>query len=165
MGQGGFRTDCTLRRNQTLVVQGDAYRGSTGQRTSLTALDPPAIQVVQEDADLSGGNVLARWAAPVGTADLRLQFFYDRTNRREPTFQETRDTVDVDFQHRLPLRTAHQILWGTGYRASAGDFRGVATVQFVPNRRTDHLVTAFLQDDIEGDCRSLACHPRVEIRA
>jgi len=50
--------------------------------------------------------------------------FYDRTNRREPTFQETRDTV-------------------------SGDFRGGPALQFVPNRRTDHLVSVFLQDDID----------------
>lgn len=150
MGQAGFRADWTLQQNKTLTIHGDAYRGSTGQRSTLTTLTPPFSRVIHEDADLSGGNVLGRWEGPVGRGDVRLQWFYDRTNRREPTFRETRDTVDVDVQHRVPRRGAHQILWGAGYRASAGDFRGAATVQFVPHRRTDHLITWFLQDDIEA---------------
>jgi iron complex outermembrane receptor protein len=150
MGQAGFRADWTLPSNKTLTLQGDAYAGASGQRSNLTTLTPPAVRVIEEDADLSGGNVLGRWGGPVGRSDVRLQWFYDRTNRREPTFQETRDTADVDFQHRLPFGGPHQLLWGVGYRVSSGDFRGVATVQFVPNRRTDHLVTWFLQDDIEA---------------
>jgi len=148
MGQAGFRIDWTL-QDQTLTVQGDAYRGATGQRTNLTTLVPPSIRVIEQDADLAGGNILARWDTVAGPSDLRVQFFYDRTNRHEPTFEETRDTFDVDVQQRLPLRTTQQILWGTGYRASSGDFRGSETVRFLPNRRTDHLVTWFVQDDIE----------------
>jgi len=146
MGQAGFRTDWTLRQDQTLIVQGDAYRGAAGQRSNLSSLTPPSIQVIEKDADLSGGNVLARWGGP---SDVRVQLFYDRTNRHEPTFKETRDTLDLDLQQRLPLGTTQQILWGTGYRVSSGNFRGNATVEFLPNRRTDHLVTWFAQDDIE----------------
>jgi iron complex outermembrane receptor protein len=148
MGQVGFRGDWTVHRDKTLTLQGDVYRGTTGQRTSITTYTPPFIMAIQDDANLSGGNILGRWGGPVGKSDVRLQSSYDRTNRTEPTFQETRDTFDLDFQHRVPQLTAHQILWGTGYRVSSGDFRGVPTVQFLPNRRTDHLVTWFVQDDI-----------------
>jgi iron complex outermembrane receptor protein len=149
IGQAGFRTDWTLSRDKTLTLQGDTYSGKSGQRTNLTSYAPPFVSAVEQDATLSGGNLLGRWGGPTGNSDVRLQFFYDRTNRREPTFRETRDTVDVDFQHRPPAVARHQILWGSGYRLSVGDFRGTSTVRFIPDRRADPLATWFAQDDIE----------------
>ena len=150
MGQTGFRADWNVPEGRKLTIQGDAYVGAAGQRSTLTVQSPPSTQVVHDDANFSGGNVLGRWGGPVGRSDIRLQWFYDRTNRTEPTFQEHRDTVDVDFQHRLPGLGAQQFLWGGGYRVSSGEFRGVVdTLRFVPDRRTDQLLTWFGQDDIE----------------
>src|SRR5882672_3738059 len=149
MGQVGLRADWTVHRDKTVTLQGDAYNAASGQRSSLTTLTPPFINVIQQDAKLSGGNILGRWGGPVGKSDLRVQTFYDHTNRHEPTFQEKRDTVDIDFQHDLPL-TRHELLWGAGYRVSSGDFHAAPTLRFVPNRRTDQLVTWFVQEDIEA---------------
>jgi iron complex outermembrane receptor protein len=151
MGQAGFRADWAVLRGKTLTLQGDAYRGTTGQRSTLTLYSPPSVLVLHQDATLSGGNVLGRLGGPAGASDVRLQWFYDRTNRAEPTFQEHRDTIDLDFQHRLPGLGVHQLLWGAGYRMSSGAFRGAAdTLRFIPERRTDQLFTGFVQDDIEA---------------
>ena len=148
MGQAGFRADWTVNRDKTLTLQGDAYTGRSGQRATLTTYEPPFTRSIQDEATLSGGNVLGRWGGLAGKSDVRLQWFYDHTYRKEPTFQETRNTVDLDFQHRLPSFSGHQILWGGGYRVSEGDFRGSPTVSFVPDRRTDQLTTWFAQDDV-----------------
>ena len=149
MTQAGFRADWSLDRDKTLTFQGDAYTGTSGQRASLTTYQSPFIRVVKDDATMSGGNLLGRWGGLVGKSDVRVQWFYDHTYRKEPTFQETRQTLDLDFQHRLPALRRHQLLWGAGYRVSDGNSRGSSTVRFVPDRRTDQLATWFAQDDVE----------------
>jgi iron complex outermembrane receptor protein len=149
MGQAGFRADWSVAGGRTMTLQGDAYRGSSGQRTMLSTYEAPFIRTVNDDAEFSGGNVLGRWGGPAGRSDVRVQWFFDHTYRKEPTFQETRNTGDVDFQYRLPLFGRNQILWGAGYRVSDGNSHGLPSVRFVPDRRTDQLVTWFVQDDID----------------
>jgi iron complex outermembrane receptor protein len=150
MGRAGFRADWTLSRDRTLTLQGDLYKGLLGQRTAITAYSPPFTTAVEDNAEVSGGNVLGRWGGPLGDgADFRAQVYYDRTNRREPAFQEGRDTVDLDFQHHIYPIKRQEFVWGFGYRATSGDTHSVSTTRFVPDRRTDHLVSGFLQDDIE----------------
>jgi iron complex outermembrane receptor protein len=104
---------------------------------------------VQKDADLSGMNLLGRWSRMLSeTSDLALQFYYDRTFRREPTFQERRNTVDLDFQHRFKATSHQELIWGLGYRYTKGDTDSVRTIVFSPRNRDDNLFSAFVQDDI-----------------
>ncbi|TAK07743.1 MAG: hypothetical protein EPO39_05935, partial [Candidatus Manganitrophaceae bacterium] len=61
MAQGGFRADLDLPERNTVTIQGDLYSGKEGQRTTLTTYQPPASQIVDKDADLSGGNLSFRF--------------------------------------------------------------------------------------------------------
>jgi iron complex outermembrane receptor protein len=84
-----------------------------------------------------------------GGGDFELQTYYDRTNRYEPNLAERRNTYDIDFIHHLPLPARQEISWGLGLRFShANDIDVVSGLVFRPNERMDHLVTAFLQDEI-----------------
>jgi len=38
-----------------------------------------------------------------GGSDIQLQTYYDRTNRKQANFAESRDTFDIDFIHHLTL--------------------------------------------------------------
>ncbi|MGH9556109.1 MAG: TonB-dependent receptor plug domain-containing protein, partial [Terriglobales bacterium] len=110
MGQAGFRSDWELNSRDRFTLQGDFYRGESGQRVSFTILSPPSVATVQQNAELSGGNLLGRWRRALGeNGEAALQFYYDRTDRSEPTFREVRDTFDLDFQYRLPLGRRHVI--------------------------------------------------------
>jgi iron complex outermembrane receptor protein len=148
LGQGGFRLDWEPRSGDTASVQGDLYGGKTGQRTNITTLSPPSLQVVEDDADLSGANLLGRWrhVSSTGT-DWALRAYYDRTDRREPTFDEGRDTIDLDLQRRAPYGK-HDLIVGLGYRVSSGTVESVPTIEFVPARRTDQLFTGFVRDEV-----------------
>ncbi|MGH9863065.1 MAG: TonB-dependent receptor plug domain-containing protein [Candidatus Acidiferrales bacterium] len=150
MGQTGLRMDWAHGERDRFSLQGDFYRGETGQRSAITVLSPPSSMAVEGNAHLSGGNVLAHWERPLGSgAALSLQSYYDHTHRQELTFRENRDTFELDFQHNFPLRARNGINWGLGYRVTSGDFQGVApTLAFLPPRRTDQLVTGFFQDEI-----------------
>jgi iron complex outermembrane receptor protein len=147
MGQAGFRADWSLPASRTLMVQANAYGTELGQRVNTPLTTPPFNQVTTRDADLSGVNALARLTAPFGGGEYQFQTYYDRTTRDERPVAETRDTVDFDFQHRRRVARRHQLVWGTGYRVSSGRITATLPTQFFPDDRTDHLFTAFAQDD------------------
>jgi iron complex outermembrane receptor protein len=149
MAQAGFRTDADPGRQDHLTLQGDLYDGKEGQRTAITTYSAPFIEIVEEDAELSGGNLLGRWTHRAHeNSDTTVQFYYDRTNRRQAGFREDRDTLDVEFRHRLGLGDHNELLWGTGYRLTSGATGGVPTIQFDPATRTDDVWSAFVQDEI-----------------
>jgi len=148
-GQGGFRIDWDPTAEDSFTLQGALYDGKIGQNTPIIAYQPPLVSFTTEDVDVSGGNVLGRWNRELGTlGDLVLQMYWDHTFRRDPTFEEQRDTFEVDFQNRLELPWRQELLWGFLYRVSADRTRGIPTIQFVPADETLHLVSVFLQDDV-----------------
>ena len=150
MGQTGFRTDWDLHDHDTLTLQGDLYNGDVGQKVGITSYAPPFMTNVEQNAELAGGNLLGRWKRDLGSgSDLQVQTYYDRTNRKQSNFAESRDTFDIDFMHHLPLPGRQDFLWGLGARLSSGNATQVVpTVAFTPNHYTDKLYSAFIQDEI-----------------
>ena len=159
MGQIGFRTDWDAHNRDRLTLQGDVYNGDAGQRVGIASYSPPFMTDVQQNAELSGGNLLGRWERELGSgSDIQLQTYYDRTNRKQANFAESRDTFDIDFIHHLTLPGRQDFLWGLGARLSSGNVSEVVpTVVFTPNHYTDKLYNAFIQDEIPivGDQLSL----------
>ncbi len=147
--QGGFRMDWRHHRD-TITLQGDLYKEAAGERVSATSYTPPYSVNPDGNADLSGGNIVARWQRKVRDGDdIQVQAYYDRTNRHEPNLAEDRDTYDVDFLQRIRAPWREEISWGLGARVTIGqEFPVVSGLQFIPARRTDYLLTGFLQDEI-----------------
>lgn len=138
MDQGGFRIDSELTRNNSLTVQGDV---STGR----------IHRVPNQDIVVGGGNVLARWTRKFSSqSDLQLQFYYDRVDRNIPLqFNEGRNTVDLQLQHRIHWTSRHDIVWGMNYRLSSDLIGNSAALAFIPDHRSLHLGSGFLQDEIK----------------
>ncbi|HTC93264.1 MAG TPA: TonB-dependent receptor [Terriglobales bacterium] len=149
MGQGGFRMDWDLPSKDALTLQGDIYKGEAGEQAVITTFTPPFTNVVQDNAQLSGGNLLGRWKRTLSAgSDLQLETYYDRTDRRQSTFGEIRDTFDIDFIHHLTF-VRQNFLWGAGARISSGNaIEVVPTTVFTPNHFTEKLYSAFVQDEI-----------------
>jgi iron complex outermembrane receptor protein len=137
IGHGGFRLDSDADRATRWSIQGSAYRGTVALLN-------------RGDGDLAGGIVLGRWTRRFSSAsEFRAQIYYDRTWRKVPLqFEEIRDTVDVDTQHRLQLAGRHDLMFGGGLRVSRGDDRGVAGFFFEPEKRTHELFSFFAQDEV-----------------
>jgi iron complex outermembrane recepter protein len=150
MGQAGFRADADLHNRDTFTLQGDLYNGDAGQSVGITTYSPPYMTDVAQSAELAGGNLLGRWKRALGAgSDIQLQTYYDRTNRKQASFAESRDTFDIDFVHHLPLPGRQDFLWGLGVRLSSGNATQVVpTVAFTPNHYTDKLYSGFIQDEI-----------------
>lgn len=148
MGQAGFRADWERGAADSVAVHGDVYHGDAGNRTAVTTLSAPFTETVDADTRLRGGNLVARWRhLSAGGTDWGLRTYYDRTDRRETTFGEVRDTFDVELQRRR-THGRHDLVVGGGYRLSSGTVDSVPLVQFVPARRTDHLWSAFFRDEL-----------------
>jgi len=149
MGRAGFRADSAPGGANHLTLQGDIYDGKAGEQATLTSYTAPYSQTVHDDADLSGGNLLGRWERKgQADSDTTLQAYYDRTHRRQPGIEESRDTFDVDFRNRIRINPHHELNWGAGYRLTSGATESIPTTQVIPPKRTDNLLSAFVQDEI-----------------
>lgn len=146
----GFRSDSNLSETDSITIQGDLYNGTAGQN-NFSPFPPPSGSIEKDTADTSGGNLLTRWTRRLASdSSMSLQFYYDRTNRRNATLREDRDTFDLDFQHDFLLSQRHAIVWGAGFRTSRDEIQtpstSVLTLGHTPNR--DNIISAFVQDDI-----------------
>ncbi len=146
--QGGFRTDWKIGPSDSLTIQGDIYDEVAGEDVRVTSLAPPYATNVQENAELSGGNITARWQRKLrGRSDIQVEAYYDRVNRLQSNQAEYRNTFDVDFVHHIPLER-QTFTWGLEARLSPASVPAIVpTYVFTPDQRTDQLYTAYAQDD------------------
>lgn len=149
-GQGGFRIDWSATQNDSILFTGDIYKTLTGQRSRISRFVPVAVETVEANVDLSGGNLNAAWTRNfAGGSVLQLKAYFDRTRRDSPTFIETRNTVDVDLNHNLARWRRNDFSWGAGFRVSPSSFeQTIPTLTFVPEDKTYGLASFFAQDRI-----------------
>lgn len=149
--QAGFKLDWRTRGGDGATLQGDIYDGdiSSNVRTDFTPGTLP--ELVPGTVRIDGHNVIARWQrAYEKDGDLSVQLFYDRTRRDIPgNFNERRRTLDFELIHDLPTRSRHDVIWGWGYRLTSDEIDNSQFSTFDPPSRTDHTVSAFIQDRIE----------------
>jgi len=152
MTQGGFRLDWQPVAADRFTLQGDVYHGSEDGifPGSFTFGTLPGASF-HDEVNLAGSNLLGRWSRQLdATSDFTLQVYYDHTLRDIPsTYQEKRDTGDIDFQHHFTLGQRNDLLWGLGYRWTSDDIDNTTFASFIPDHRIDETFSAFLQDKID----------------
>ena len=151
-GRGGFRMDMNVSATNKLTLQGDIYDGKSGESVRYLTPFPPYDNLATADAPVSGGNLLGRWIRTFSNrSEVTLQVYYDHLERNEFFIDETVDTADLDFQHRLNLIDGLEILYGLGYRYTKGDTAGKEAIPGIysyamdPRIREDNLFSGFLQ--------------------
>jgi iron complex outermembrane recepter protein len=135
-GQGGFRSDWSLDRNN-LTVQGDFYRGTEGQSGAA-------------DLAVTGGNLVTRYQHHGDLSDLQVQAFYDMSERTTPVDGSgfVVHTFDLEIQQTLAAGSRNHLIWGGGERISSYAITNSATLLFEPSSRVLTLSNAFLQDSV-----------------
>ena len=167
-GHGGFRSDWQLTGRDSLTVQGDLFHNGAGQRRwSAYALGLPFQSVISQSIEVNGGNLLARWSRTFSdVSSLQVQAYYDRFSRADLGVVESIDTLDTDFQFRLPLGTRHDVVWGGGYRVTRSGANVPNPSLFWGPYRTDPLYSFFAQDEISiGQRFSVSLGSRLEHNA
>lgn len=150
MMRGGFRIDSVLNSKDSVTLQGDIYKGDMDQEVDMATLTAPFYsKYLEDDIDVSGGNIIARWQHILSpTSEISLQAYYDRTERKEALLNEKRDSFDLDFQHRFAAGDRNDIIWGVRYRSTHDDFTNTDWLTMQSESQTDHLYSAFIQDEI-----------------
>ncbi|MGD0516442.1 MAG: TonB-dependent receptor [Thermoguttaceae bacterium] len=154
-GRAGFRMDYDASRSDAMTLQGDYYDGNTV--TLAPNQIPIAPYSVSSNEDhVTGENILYRWKHTIDEdSDWTFQTYYDRTERHyfDPAYGLDTDLFDLDFQHRFPLGTRNEIIWGCGYRLWQDSFQNTqpSSAFFItvdPPGRCDHYFSYFIQDKI-----------------
>jgi iron complex outermembrane receptor protein len=150
MGQMGFRTDWKSGAKDTFTVQGDIYRGESGESIEIGSFFPPAETAEQGEDYVSGGNLLARWQHATGEgSDIQVQAYFDRTNRQDFELGETRDTFDIDFVQHARTSGEQELTWGLGARVSPSNFIQTSQgVNFLPAKQVDSIYSGFVQYEV-----------------
>lgn len=147
--RGGFRLDYAPSSTDNLTVQGGAYDGTSGETVLTRSSDSFVRAPLHSDQQVTGANVLARWErASSDRGGVSLQGYFSLADRETVLFQETRSTVDLELQQRLPIGARHDFVWGAGYRSTHDDIGGSFSISIDPATSTDHLASSFLQDEI-----------------
>lgn len=149
VARGGFRADWNFSDKNTLVVQGDIYDGETGQNSTAASLTPPYSINYDEDTEIDGGNILARWEHIFSeTSNMALKMYYDQASNQSVIGGLKVKTLDMDFQHQFVMADRNEIIWGFGYRFIRDEMRNTFNASFEPAKDSFHLFSAFIQDDI-----------------
>jgi iron complex outermembrane recepter protein len=150
-GRGGFRLDWEPGGRNLITLSADIYNGEIGASQEERFPVPPYVFFWREDrVETSGGNVLGRWTHDFSdTAQFVAQTYYDRTTRDFWVLNETRNTWDVDLQHRFRLGTRHDISFGAAYRYSEDRVANSFQLAFDPVQRGISLYSGFVQDEIQ----------------
>ena len=146
---GGVRMDWQPAADTSMTCQLNAYNGTENQQV-VTNLEYPMFSQIRSDkVSAEGSNFLTRWSRTKSAdCDMALQLYYSHTKRLDDIqYDETCDTYDLDFQHRSVAGGRHEIIWGMGYRQVIDEASG-SRVMFNPTGSQDHLLSAFVQDEI-----------------
>jgi iron complex outermembrane receptor protein len=145
---GSFRADSKISSNDSLTVQGDMYTGQEGATIiHIFSIDPPVVGNENVNNQLAGGNILGRWNHSFSSrSDTTFQFYYDSFDRSGPESDESRRTLDFDFNHHFDWGSRQDIVWGAGYRRTWDTDFGTIDQSFIPNATALHLLTFFVQD-------------------
>jgi iron complex outermembrane receptor protein len=145
----GFRTDWDAGGEDSFTVQGDLYSGDIGQlHPTITIVGRPGPQS-DLGVDVSGGNVLGRWRRHTSnTSDTQLRVYYDFSKRDDPSYEDTLQTFDIDFQNRFIAASRHEITWGASYRLTSNENRSGGIFAVDPEESDDQLFSGFVQDQI-----------------
>lgn len=148
--RAGFRADFAGAARDIVTLQGDVYENEADQTSGVSSLSPMGTNFVPNTADMNGANLLFRWQRTLNESeDWQVQAFFDRAELQDAVLDQRIDTLDVEFQHRLPLSTTQELTWGLGYRQVSDklDSNGF-TIAFDPNKENSTIYNVFVQDEI-----------------
>ncbi len=151
--RSGFRMDHHTDGRDLFTLQGDIYKGQSGETATYAILSDqfPYFSTETEDHqnDLFGANLLGRWSRNISeTSDMSLQTYFDHALYNVTVMDTKVDTFDLDFQHRFQVLSNQSIIWGLGYRYISDELDGTFSTTLDPDAQDYRLVSAFVQDDV-----------------
>jgi len=145
----GFRVDWNQTLRDSVMAVGNIYDGESGFTHSIPTLTAPYSTQGTDELDASGGDFLAKWTHEFSeVSNMSLQFYYEKLDRVDQLFEENLDIYDIELQHRFPLATRHDIIWGLQYRNMEDTTKGSFPFSLSPLDNSNSMQSAFIQDNI-----------------
>ncbi len=149
IARGGFRLDWQKSDDENVFARGEYYHGKTGQTYNSFLLVPPYSDVVEEDTDLHGANIVGRWTKQLSTTSgIVSQFYLDYSSRQDGYIFEKRSNVNLYLQFHTEPTNRIGLVVGLGYRRTQDKTVNTTRILLDPLERTGYLYNAFIQTDI-----------------
>ncbi|MBF0611704.1 MAG: TonB-dependent receptor [Magnetococcales bacterium] len=130
-GHGGGRLDWQVSSTDEISVIGNLFHAQDATETFHDR----------------GENILLRWTRRVSAEEeIKLQYYFDHLDQNNV---EKRSIHDIDFQHRFPLLSNQEIIWGMAYRGMGNTITSNRAVTWWPHENNLSIYSLFLQDEIE----------------
>ncbi len=140
--QVGFRLDSQYSSQDKWTLQGDYYRGYSGN-IDFTRYNPPV-----EDETFQGGNLLARWQHDFSEHNnLQIQAYIEQYQRDVNYVAHDTRILDLDVQQHFRPAKRHDLVWGFDWRHYQQDADN-NTFNFNPADFSESLFSFFAQDEI-----------------
>jgi len=147
--QGGTRLDWEPSDVSRFTLQGSYYNDFVHENQNVVVLAPPFVSNTNALNHDYGGNVLGRWTRDFSeSSSLTLQAYYDFFKQEQVGSSETRNTFDLDAQHRFQLGSRNDVIWGAEYRVTTDQFPANFFLTWTPPARNDQVFSGFVQDEI-----------------
>lgn len=149
----GARTDLAPDAHSTLTLQGDVTQNTSRRSLVYPDLRRAAMVNPDSDTDFLNANLLAGYRRELSeTSSISLQSFFSHDTLDSPVYDVRMDTYDLDIQYQFAPLENHTAQLGLGFRTVhlTSDDSDEA-VAFSRGERTDHLFSAFVEDEIAFD--------------
>jgi iron complex outermembrane receptor protein len=145
----GFRLDRFSGADDTFTVIANALSIREGKTTQLLLTQAPYTQNLPLTTTDDDFNLLGRWTHVIGDrSDFSVQAYYDHLDHAVVQNKYALDTGDIEFQHRFPIGSRQELIWGAGYRFMADGVSQGPRAVINPAHRDDYIADAFVQDDV-----------------
>jgi iron complex outermembrane receptor protein len=143
--RAGFRADWDPSPERSAMLQGGWYRLSEPNYETYPTFTPPFTQAIEADSPSEGFDLVGRWTERYSeTSQLSVQAYVDSFSM----YSESRDTADLEIQHRFAPGEHHDVVWGVGYRFTSDTLRLGPALTTLPESLDSSLYTAFAQDEV-----------------
>jgi iron complex outermembrane receptor protein len=147
--QLGGRMDINLSAAESLRLSSAIYQSQSHQVANVATTIAPYSEFIEDDFDSRGWHLMGDYTKAISaTSELNLTAYFDHAKREEFVLGFSRDTFDIELNHRFGAGDRHDILWGLGYRHISNELDTAANILVDSDTEKLNLWSAFVQDRI-----------------
>jgi iron complex outermembrane receptor protein len=148
--RGGFRIDGSASQQDSFMVEGQGFSGTTGIDSVGFSYNPPFTPNYIDNMGEEGENLLGRWThKSLDGSETTLQASYAHATHPEVGLDVNGNVAAVTVQHEMALGNRHDLVTGVEY-----DFKNARTSSphnlawWNPSNPTIGIASAFIQDEM-----------------
>jgi len=142
LDQAGFRLDSHFDANNEWTIQGGVSHQKADDLSMQTHV-PSSLETTTH-------YLSARWQHTFSKNNIfNVNAYYNYEDRAISIIDYKNYIFDIEANHQFQLSENQEIIWGIGYRGVHSGTGKSSLVKPIELNRTDHLFSAFIQDDIK----------------